>query len=336
MSVTVADVGERALIARLRARVGPPPAWVPVGIGDDAAVVRPARGALDVVTSDALIEGVHFRLAWTSPRDVGYKALAVSLSDLAAMGATPRAALLNLALPADLPLAVFDGLVEGFTGLAESVRAPLVGGNIARTPGPLALDCTALGSVRPRRTLTRAGARPGDRLYVTGALGAAAAGLALLSAGADRSTLGSAERDCIERYERPEARLRCGGIVGRSRSATACMDLSDGLADAARQVAEASGAGLIIDAGAVPIHPGVESWATRSGTAPLPVALGGGEDYELLFAVAPRQIRRFLAGVRHCKGLAVTSVGRVCSEVAGAWLERAGELEPLAGGFTHF
>lgn len=336
MSLTVADVGERALIARLGARVGAPPDWVPVGVGDDAAVVEPARGALDVVTSDALIEGVHFRLAWTSPRDVGRKVLTVSLSDLAAMGATPRASLLDLALPADLPLAVFDGIIDGFVELADQVRVPLIGGNLTRTPGPLALDCTALGAVRRRRVLTRAGARPGDRLWVTGSLGAAAAGLALLSAGLERSALSAPELECVLRYERPDARLRCGGIVGRSRAATACMDLSDGLADAAHQIAEASGASLVVEARAVPVHPGAEAWAERTGADPLSLGLSGGEDYELLFAVSPRQSRRFRAAVRHCPGLPVTQVGRVTGDGGGAWLDRDGQLEPLPAGFAHF
>ena len=180
-------IGEHALIERIRTRAGDPPAWVTIGIGDDAAVVEPVRGELVTITTDSLVDGVHFKRAWTSPASVGHKALAVSLSDLAAMGATPRASLLSLALPPDFSLQEFDDLVDAFIALARRAGAPLVGGNLTRTTGPLVVDSTAIGSVRPRRVMRRSGGRAGDELYLTGALGAAAAGLAMLTASADRS-----------------------------------------------------------------------------------------------------------------------------------------------------
>ncbi len=174
---SVAGLGEHALLARLRARVPPAPAWVALGIGDDAAVLEPARNELDVVTTDTLVEGVHFDPRFTTFADVGHKALAVNLSDLAAMGASPRAALLSLALPGGLAVDDFDALVDGFLAAAAASGVSLVGGNLARSPGPLVVDVTALGSVRRRRVLGRSGARPGDELYVSGAIGAAAAAL---------------------------------------------------------------------------------------------------------------------------------------------------------------
>src|SRR5215471_12037151 len=198
-------IGEHALIDRLRARAGDPPAWVTLGIGDDAAVVEPQRGELITITTDSLVDDVHFKRAWTTAASVGHKALAVSLSDLAAMGATPRASLLSLALPADLPLADFDAIVDAFVALANRSGAPLVGGNLTRTTGPLVADSTAFGSVRPRRLMRRSGGRPGDELYLTGAIGAAAAGLAMLQAGVDRTTLSADESDAVQRYERPDA-----------------------------------------------------------------------------------------------------------------------------------
>jgi thiamine-monophosphate kinase len=335
MSPSVADVGERALIERLRARAGTPPAWVTLGIGDDAAVVEPARGALDVFTTDSLVEGVHFRRDWTSPRDIGHKALAVSLSDLAAMGASPRVVLLSLALPPDLSVADFDDLIDGVVTLAARVKAALVGGNLARSPGPLVVDTTAVGTVRRRRVLARGGGRAGDHLYVTGVLGGAAAGLGLLAGAADRALLDAAELACIERYERPDARLRCGVIVGRNRAASACVDLSDGLADGARQIARASGTGVVIDADAVPVHPGARAWADRAGREPLALALSGGEDYELLFAVPPRRRSRFLGAVRRCPDITVTRVGQLTAG-QDACLRRGARLEPLDAGFTHF
>jgi len=332
---TVASLGEHALIERVRARAGVPPAWVTLGIGDDAAVLLPERNAADVVTTDSLIDGVHFRRAWTSARDIGHKALATSLSDLAAMGAVPRAALLSLALPPEMSVEDFDALVDGFVALGARLSTPLVGGNLTRSPGPLVVHTTALGVVRPRRVLTRAGGRPGDELYVTGTLGAAAAGLAMLTAGIDRSTLAPEQAECVARHERPDARVRCGVIVGRSAAARACVDLSDGLADAARQIARASGTGVVIDAAALPVHAGARGWAERTALDPVTLAVRGGEDYELLFAVAPRKRRTFLGAIRRCPGIPVTCVGRLTAE-AGAWLERAGSLAPLDPGFVHF
>ena len=166
--IRVSSLGERALIARITSRLATPP-WVAVGPGDDAAVIEPVRGAFDVLTTDALVDGIHFDLRFSPPDAVGHRALAVNLSDLAAMGAEPRAALLSLLLHDALDVAALDGLLA----LAGRYRVALVGGNITRTTGPLTVDVTATGSVRPRRVLTRAGARPGDEVYVTGTIGAA-------------------------------------------------------------------------------------------------------------------------------------------------------------------
>jgi thiamine-monophosphate kinase len=335
MSLSVADLGEHALIERVRNRAGSAPSWIPVGIGDDAAVIEPARGSLDVLTTDTLIEGVHFRRDWTPLDAVGHKALATSLSDLAAMGAEPRALLLSLAMPGTLLVSEFDQLIDGFLALATREKAPLVGGNISKSPGPIVVETTATGSVRPRRFLTRSGGRAGDELYVTGSLGAAAAGLAMLTASVDRATLDPTETACIARYERPDARLRCGRVVARSRAARACIDLSDGLADAARHLAHQSRTGVVIEAEALPIHPGVLAWSARCGADPIALATAGGEDYELLFAVPARQVRRFSGATRRCGDLAITRVGRLTAE-SGAWLRRGDRMEPLASGFVHF
>lgn len=328
-------IGERALIERVRQRAGAPPDWVVLGIGDDAAMLRPDRGRLDVLTTDSLIEGVHFRREWTSAHAIGHKALAVNLSDLAAMGATPRAFLLSLALPAAFELGAFDDLIDGFLDLAKQAGAPLAGGNITRSPGPLIVDVTAVGAVHPRQALTRGGARPGDELFVTGSIGAAAAGLALLEASCDRAALDAAAAECVTRYESPSPRLVCGQQVARNRAASGCIDLSDGLAAAARQIAEASRTGVVLDGAALPLHPGAVAWATSHGLSPLLFALAGGEDYELLFAVPRRRLPAFSAVARRWRDVTVTRVGRLTAE-PGYWLELDGRTEPLSEGFTHF
>lgn len=334
-SQSVLDLGEHALIARLRARVAPTPPWVLVGIGDDAAVLAPERGEHVVLTTDSLVEGIHFDRAQSSIETVGHKALAVSLSDLAAMGATSRGALLSLALPPTLLVSDFDALLEGFLAVARTFRTPLVGGNLTRSPGPLVIDVTVIGSARPRRLLVRSGGRPGDELYVSGLVGAAATGLAVLQSGIARASLSADLAAAVDRYERPDPRLGLGVRVARSRSSHAGIDLSDGLADAVRQIATASGLGAIVEGRDVPVHPAARAWAAHVSTDPMRLAVSGGEDYELLFAVPLRRRVSFLAAVGSRSPLRVTRVGRL-TQAAGLWLETNGRREPLGPGFVHF
>jgi thiamine-monophosphate kinase len=334
----VSDIGERGLIDRIRLRLPPAPPDVVVAVGDDAAVARGERGALQVLTTDSLVEGVHFDRRFSQLSDVGYKALAVNASDVAAMGATPRLALLSLILPAGLPLADVDALLDGLLDMAASIGVTLVGGNVARSPGPLIVDVTVSGWVHPRKVLTRSGGRPGDALHVSGTIGAAAAGLAWLQANA-RSPLALPDEaglaECVRRHQRPEPRTRLGMVVGRNRAASACMDLSDGLADAVRQVAEASGTGARIDVEALPIHPAAAAWFTATGDDPVYRSIVGGDDYELLFAVAARGKGRFRSAARLARGLPLTKIGEL---TAGRELrmQGAGGDRELPTGFVHF
>ena len=199
--MTVSDLTEAELIARIRGRLPAPPAWMVVGIGDDAAVIEPERNRLDVLSVDALVESVHFDRAFTPPGAIGHRALAVNLSDLAAMGATPRLALLSLALPETLSIADFDAIVGGLAVLAARTRVSVAGGNLTRSPGPLVLDVTVGGTVKRRGALLRSGARPGDELYVSGTIGAAAAGLAMLKAGNLSTTEGTEDTEVKARRQ---------------------------------------------------------------------------------------------------------------------------------------
>src|SRR5688500_562433 len=306
------------------------PPWVVVGPGDDAAVISPERGALDVLTTDALVDGIHFDLRFVPPDAVGHRALAVNLSDLAAMGAAPRCALLSLLLPDSLDVETIDRIMDGLLALAARHRVTLIGGNITRTPGPLALDVTAIGTVRPRRVLTRGGARPGDEVYVTGTLGDAATQLRDLQAG---RTPAVPLRE--SRYLFPEPRVRAGLLLGRNRAASSCMDLSDGLADGVRQVAAASDAGITVDTSAIPVSEGSRQWHQRAGGDPIETAMSAGDDYELLFTVRPAQRSRLRGVLAQMGDLPITRIGVVTKRREVMMRDERG-LRELPEGYQHF
>jgi len=341
---TVADLSERELIARIQQRLPPAPPWLLVGIGDDAAIVEPERNRVEVLTVDAIVEGIHFDRAFVPADAIGHRALAVNLSDLAAMGATPRLALLSMALPATLAAADFDAIVTGFTALAAAHRLHVVGGNLTRSPGPLMIDVTVAGTVKRRQGLTRAGAKPGDDLYVSGTIGAAGAGLRLLRDRVSHQSQSSGpttETDdsrLTQAYLTPEPRVRLGILLARNRAASACVDLSDGLADGVQRLAEASGVGVMLDASALPIEPAARAFFEAHGLDPVEESLSAGDDYELLVAVRPRTRGRLSAAIRH-GGTPLTRIGR-CTEDRAVTLQRTGAAAAteaaLPAGYTHF
>jgi thiamine-monophosphate kinase len=252
------------------------------------------------------------------------------------MGAEPRLALLSLALPAGLPLPDFDAMVGGLARLAARYRVHVVGGNLTRSPGPLVVDVTVAGTVKRRQALTRSGARPGDALYVTGTIGGAAVGLELLQGARPSPDTSSAA--CIERYLCPEPRVRCGVLLARNQAATACMDLSDGLADAVRQVAAASGVGALVEAALLPLDSSVKARGDRDGTGPAALAawaVSRGDDYELLFSVAPRRAGRLVAARRH-GGVPLTRIGVCTPATEGIRLRHAAGDSPMPFGYNHF
>jgi thiamine-monophosphate kinase len=357
---TVSEIGEHALISRITARLATP-SWVLVGPGDDAAVIRPERGALDVLTTDAQVEGIHFDRRFVPPDAIGHRALAVNLSDLAAMGAAPRAALLSLVLPDDLEVRFIVAVVAGLLTLADRHRVAVIGGNITRSPqvglgqaaGPMMIDVTAVGSVKPRRILTRSGARPGDEVFVTGTIGGAAVGLHSLR-GRTGGPEGPPQRspDAVEgagveadlqvrlnvneqKYLRPEPRVRAGLLLGRNRAASACIDLSDGLADGLRQIAAASGAGIAIDEKAIPLAAGVAEFYGSRGTDALCAALAGGDDYELLFTARASWRGRLRAVRSQAGNLPITKIGVVTRETRLIVRTASGDRD-LPAGFEHF
>ncbi len=270
--------GERELIAAIRRRADQlrkgqrKSGILNLGIGDDCAVLRPRRGEELVVTTDLSLENVHFRRDWHPPQSVGHRCLARGLSDLAAMGARPEAAFLSLALPPDLTALWLDLFLDGFMALAQRYRVPLAGGDMAKSPLVIA-DIVLLGSVPKGKALLRSGARAGDLIYVTGALGGSAAELRALER---RPSAFHAHDKLRHPHLYPEPRLSAGREL--RRLATAAIDLSDGLSTDLAHLCEESGLAAEIDAEALPLD----------ARATLEQALHGGEDYELLFTASPK------------------------------------------------
>jgi thiamine-monophosphate kinase len=283
----VRDIGEFGLIERLSAVL---PVHVQgaggleVGIGDDAAVWQPAAGERVVVTTDSLIENVHFRLDWTDWESLGHKMLAVNMSDLAAMGADPKLALVTLGLNGDERIDDLESLYRGLGALAGLHGMTIAGGDIVRSPRALVLHVTALGNSRLRRVLTRSGANVGDRIGVTGTLGASAAGLRLLELNPNdpRRRAATADR-LIEAHLKPEPRVALGAVL-LEHGATSAMDLSDGLLGDLPKVLFASQVSARIDEREIPVAAAVHALFANEW---IDLAMRGGEDYELLFTAPP-------------------------------------------------
>ena len=275
-------LGEFGLIEALRRRAGTArPPWR-VGIGDDAAVLRPRPGRDLVMTADALVENVHFR--WSTgarPRLLGRKALRVNLSDLGAMGARPVGFLLSLGVPPDVSPDRLDGFVAGLIREASDSDCPLVGGDSVRS-AVWQLSLTAIGEVPRGKALRRGAGRPGQRLMVTGALGASALGLHVLEHGGPRN---ASEKRFVRAHELPDPPYRAGPRLARAGLAAAAIDVSDGLLRDLGQLAAASGLGADVHLDRLPLAHGFAVACSRRGVDPLELACRGGEDYQLLFSV---------------------------------------------------
>ena len=328
---TVSRLNERELIARIQSALRPRHD-IMIGIGDDAAVFAARRNRALVTTTDMLFEGVHFRREWSSASDIGAKAIAVNVSDLGAMGAEPRLALLSLALPPEFPVADLDALIAGVNEAAREADLAVAGGNLTRSTGPLIVDVTAIGDVHARKVLERGHAGAGDEVYVTGTIGAGAAGLAWLEQHGVPDSSHPAW-PAVRRACRPRPPLRAGMALSRASASRTAIDLSDGLADGIRRIAEASGVGFTIDASALPIDPAARWVFEQLGMDPVRAALAGGDDYELLFTVPARRRGRFRAARTHM-GTDVTRIGTVSA--GGLTVDGAAGIDLGSLGFDHF
>lgn len=335
---TLRDVGEFGLIDLIAAALGrrAAPSRDVVGIGDDAAVWRPSPDTSTIITTDTMVQDVHFRFETIGWRDLGWKALAMNVSDVAAMGGRPRYAVVTFGGPACTPVEDVLALYEGMGELVERFGVAIIGGDTVSSP-IVVVSVTVVGETLPRRDghdpplLRRAAARPGDRIYVTGYLGAAAAGLELLER---RDPIDDPAREALVRaHTRPAPRVP-EAIYLLEHGVSAGADNSDGLVRQVLLFCQQSRVGAVVDARLLPVDPNVLAVFPDRATE---LALHGGESYELVLAAPPDVVERLRPGWQATFGLPLTEVGRVADEPGLALLDEAGRPIPLErAGFDHF
>jgi len=300
---------------------------VALGPGDDGAILRFDGSESLVVSTDLSVEDVHFRREWSTWGSIGFRSIAAALSDLAAMAARPIGVLVSVAVPADLDVRTVDEMARGMGACLREQGASLLGGDLSRSPGPVMIGVTVIGAAA--NPVERAGACPGDDLWVTGRLGGAALAVAAWSEGREP------DPDARRAFEHPCPRTGEARCLREMADVHAMIDLSDGLAADSEQMAAASGVHLILELDRVPLHSSLETWARPE--AALAIAAGGGEDYELLVALGPGTAAAAARKLAMDFNVEFTRIGRVAEGAGVEWTGAGGEVRDApASGFDHF
>jgi thiamine-monophosphate kinase len=333
--VKLNELGEFAFIDRITPGCqGSDPRRVIRGIGDDAAVIDSGDGLL-LVTTDMLVERVHFLRGTISYRQLGYKALAVNLSDIAAMGGVPHEAFISIAIPPTISVEELDELYDGMKALARNTGVNLVGGDTTGSKLDLCINVAVTGSVPRGEVLYRSGARAGDRILVTGTLGDSAGGLTILLEHPELPA--EVERVLLAAHFEPELYLHEARLLAASGAAHAAIDLSDGLASDLRHVCRASGVGAIVDETSLPLSPALRQLCAAAGRDLLRLALGGGEDYRLLVAVDPSHVGELQTLIAERTGRTLFDVGEIVAGDSIRLRSSDGSCRELElTGFDHF
>lgn len=326
------EIGEFGLIDLLKEDTIHDPDTVVVGIGDDSAVLRPLPQRLQLVTADMLVEGVHFHLATSNANQLGHKAIAVNLSDIAAMGGTPRHAVISVALPAAIPVDFVLNLYQGMKDICRFHRVNIVGGDTVSSPSGLVINVTVIGDGSPDLVVCRSGAKAGDIIAVTNTLGNSGAGLDLLKL--ENWQQYDFAAPLVEAHLTPWPQVRAGAMIAAAGAAS-MDDISDGLASELHEIAAASNVSVQIQASLVPLSPEVRHAADLFGKNPLDYALYGGEDFQLLFTMDPEQFRQLQASDIGAKAV---KIGEVFPPGQGVTMVREdGQIEKLyPRGYNHF
>lgn len=328
-NLELSQIGEFGLIKRIREQAREFQSGAVIGIGDDAAGVKVKKGKIALLTTDTLVEGIHFKWDYTSGYQVGWKALVVNLSDIAAMGGTPTYCLVTLGIPRKVDLSVVDGIYQGLSSLASLYRVGIVGGDVVSSP-VFFITVALVGEENREDVLLRSGAKEGDLIYVTGDLGTSAAGLFCLRKEKELGVSVLLRDKLQKKHLLPEARVKEGRQIVDAKIASSMIDVSDGLASDLFHILEESKVGAELWEDKIPISEEVKKLARETGSSFLNWALYGGEDYELLFT-CPEEIKSSL-------GFPVTQIGKIVKgEPEIVLIDSAGrrrKLEPR--GWDHF
>jgi thiamine-monophosphate kinase len=339
--MSVRRVGELGLIRRIRESIaGDAQHGVLVGIGDDTAVLAPTSGAALLATTDLVIEDVHFRRATAEPVDIGWKAMAVNVSDIAAKGGVPRWALIALAVPEATSVEDVEAFYDGLRAAGAAHGVSIVGGDTSSSPRGWLINVTLLGEHAGAPKL-RSAARPGDAVAVTGSLGRSAAGLAVLEKGLERAATAGVTAATLaglaRAHRRPTPRVAEGRWLGAAPGVHAMMDLSDGLATDLGHICRESGVGARVFVDRLPVDAGVREAAAAMDVDLVEWAAAGGEDYELLLTCAADAVEDLARGLREATGTPLTVVGEIEAGRAGLlWLGANGEPVVIRPGYEHF
>lgn len=333
-------MGEFGLINILTEKSIFNPAQVIKGVGDDAAVIRVDGSKLMLITTDMMVEDIHFSLTNSTFEQVGGKALMVNISDIAAMGGVPTQAVISLAVPAHLQIENLINLYHGLTTVAEQFGVNIVGGDTVSSPQKLVINVALTGEVEENKVIYRSGARPGDVVLVTGDLGRPAAGLLLFNKPEARGFLDQAGVEMLQKaHTSPQARLKESQLLGSMGSLTALNDISDGLASEINEICQASGVGCRLWLDKIPVSPWVAQLARGVGHDPFDWALFGGEDFELVFTASPARVKDILT-IGEQEGFPVQVIGEIIlqSTTPRVWGVQNGlkDVPILAKGYNHF
>ncbi len=332
---TLKDLGEVGIIRLIQGKVSQKlPSYVKKGIGDDCAVLETSGDKVLLVTTDTMVEGIHFTDQTLSPEALGWKALAVNISDIAATGGTPRTAFLSIGLKAKSKVSFLESFMAGFNALAQKTGIVLAGGDTVESPSSVVIAVTLLGDCPAGHVVYRSGARVGDDVWVTGPLGNAAGGLFLLQT--KESAAHSGYEPLVQAHQKPLPPLNVGKALGESGLAHAMIDISDGIAKDLGHVCEQSGVGAILRAASIPMSSQLLRLAAEAEKEALQWALHGGEDYELLFTASTADREKVESLTAKLSGRPAVKVGSIIAG-NGILLAKQSTKEPLeSGGYLHF
>lgn len=316
---------------------------VTVGIGDDAAVARISQGSQLVMTCDTVVEGIHFNRWTMQDADIGYKAMAANISDIAAMGAIPKFALVSLSLPRKYSQLRLKKIYSGLYECADVYKTAITGGDTTSSLHDFTLSITLIGEIEANKGLLRSTAEPGDKIFITGRLGRSAAGLDYLMKrkqfNLSISRVPAALRDIVLAHRKPSPCIEAGRILQRSGVCHALNDVSDGLASETWEIAEASQVGMVLEEDRIPVDSNLRAYADQIGANPLDWILYGGEDYVLVGTLPPEQVSRLQRDF-NAAGNEFHIIGEVVSRKAKGWVQmvdRGGEIHAVEKkGYHHF